>query len=282
MSPQKHAPEPADSKPNGKPDVSNPDFSVELAEKNKTLWWVSFLGPWLAGLIILAAVFLINGSAGLTNLGIAAAATFLMLGRFVILFGGEEPITVTEEIAFHMSSESLFVMLTIMDFLVAFFVAFHMDVLFRMPILGRKLAEMVSDGRFILKHQPWIRNIAFAGLVLFVIFPSSTTGSIGGSIFGRLLGMKRVRVVSAILIGSLMGNGLMYILAGWISQYISNDNLWLKLGGVLGMIVVLFISERYYRSLKTKYLQLEMSQKNPDDPAGKPTPPSENASISSS
>ncbi|MEE2639642.1 MAG: small multi-drug export protein [Planctomycetota bacterium] len=269
MTPEEPLPETIDSSGNHEPAKSRPNFGSEFAEKNRTLWWVSFLGPWLAALVILTLVFLLGGSTGLRNLGIAAVATFLMLGRFVILFGGDDPITFTENITFQMSSESLFVMVTTMDFLTAFFVAFHMDVLFRLPIAGPKLAEMVSDGRFILKHQPWIRNIAFAGLVLFVIFPSSTTGSIGGSIFGRLLGMKRVRVVVAILIGSVMGNGLMYILAGWISQYISNDNLWLKLGGVGAMILVLFITERYYRSLKIKYMSQEAPPQEPGETAEK-------------
>lgn len=233
------------------------ELESEFGGLSPGVWVFSFFGPWIIGISILASFYLIEGLPGLKNLAIAIAGTFFILGRFVILFGGDEPIQLPNGIEFQMSSGELFVMLTTMDFLVAFFVAFHMDFLFKVPFLGPKLEGMVSDGRFILKHQPWIRNVAFVGLVLFVIFPSSTTGSIGGSIFGRLLGMKRARVVTAILIGSLLGNGLMLVLAGWISQYITNDNIWLKLGGVLGMIVALFLVERYYRSLKKKYLAKE-------------------------
>lgn len=245
---------------NHSPDHHSDGGLISGSDLSTPVWWLSFLGPWATALVILASYYLVEGPEGLKNLALAISATFIALGRFVILFGGEEPIKFTENIVFQMTSAELFVMLTIMDFLVAFFVAFHMDFLFRAPILGPKLAEMVSDGRFILKHQPWIRNVAFVGLVMFVIFPSSTTGSIGGSIFGRLLGMKRSRVVTAILIGSLLGNGLMWALAGWISQYIEGDNIWLKLSSVIVMIVILFLVERYYRSLKKKYLALEADE----------------------
>ena len=233
------------------------DFEREFREKNPLMWWGALVGPALMELTILVLYFLVYGPDGIKNLAIAIVATFLLFGRFVILFGGD-PIEFSG-VEFQMSSEALFVMVTTMDFLVAFFVAFHMGILFRLPFFGPKLEGMVSDGRFILQHQPWIRNIAFFGLVLFVIFPSSTTGSIGGSIFGRLLGMRRTRVVTAILIGSVLGNGLMYVLAGWISQYVSKDNIWLKLGGVIFMVVVLVIVERYFRKMKAKYEELDAS-----------------------
>ena len=45
-------------------------------------------------------------------------------------------------------------------------------------------------------------------------------------------------------------------------DYIDKDNIWLKLGGVLGMIVVLFFVERYYRSLKNKYMKEEEATKS--------------------
>lgn len=61
----------------------------------------------------------------------------------------------------------------------------------------------------------------------------------------------------AILIGSLLGNGLMYVMAGWISQYIEKDNIWLKIGGVGSMLIVLFFVERYYRKMKAKYVKVE-------------------------
>ena len=101
----------------------------------------------------------------------------------------------------------------------------------------------------------------FSGLVMFVIFPTSTTGSIGGTIFGRLLGMGRLRVVIAILIGSLLGNGLMLFGAKAIQQVLPGDSLALKIGGVIAIILALFFFERKIKSLKEKFLAEEATQK---------------------
>jgi len=148
-------------------------------------------------------------------------------------------------------------MLTYMDVMVAMFVAFHLGIIFRIPWVGPRIEDIVSDGHFILRKQPWIRRAAFIGLVCFVIFPTSTTGSVGGSIFGRLLGMKRWRVVTAILVGSILGNGVMLLFSQQISQYIDGDNWWLRIIGVAGMIIALFLFERKFRSLKNEYMAQE-------------------------
>jgi uncharacterized membrane protein len=158
----------------------------------------------------------------------------------------------------YLNAPNLFVMLTYLDVMVAMFVAFHMGVIFRIPWVGPRIEDIVSDGHFILRKQPWIRRAAFIGLICFVIFPTSTTGSVGGSIFGRLLGMKRWRVVTAILIGSILGNGLMLLFSQQISQYIDGDSWLLRITGVVGMIVALFLFERKFRRLKNEYMAQEI------------------------
>ena len=88
----------------------------------------------------------------------------------------------------------------------------------------------------------------------FVIFPTSTTGSIGGSIFGRLLGLGRFRTVLGVMLGSLMGNAVMYFFAKEINQWIGPDSWWLKLAGVLLLISGVMFIEWRYRKAKNKYL----------------------------
>ena len=145
-------------------------------------------------------------------------------------------------------------MLTYMDFMVAFFFAFHMGIIFKIPMVGPKMLDLVSDGRFILSRYPKIRTRAFIGLVLFVIFPTSTTGSIGGSIFGRLLGLKRWTTLIAILIGSIIGNGLMFLFAEQINRVPwVRDSIWLKIIGAAGLVVVFILFERRYKALRKKF-----------------------------
>jgi len=95
------------------------------------------------------------------------------------------------------------------------------------------------------------------GLVAFVMFPTSTTGSIGGSIFGRLLGLSRFTTVAGVLVGSICGNGLMYLLSKQLNNYISKDDIWLKVVGALLIVALCVALEWRYRQVKKKFLAKE-------------------------
>ena len=220
-------------------------------------WWMGLVGPVLFTVILLALVTAFQGpEVALSYIG-AAGAAFFLLGRFIIILGQTAPDQESWGFLKYLDAGNLFVMLTYMDVMVAMFVAIHMGIVFRIPWVGPRIEDIVSDGHFILRKQPWIRRAAFFGLVCFVIFPTSTTGSVGGSIFGRLLGMKRWRVVVAILIGSILGNGLMLLFSRQIPQIVEGDSWVLRIGGVIAMIVALFICERKFRRLKNEYMAQE-------------------------
>lgn len=223
------------------------------------VWWAALVGPVIATLVALVAVYFVAGWPFVTGFVTAAATAFFVTGRFIILLGADQAAEGKTFLKL-LTPTHLFVMLTWLDVMVAVFVAFHMAVLFRIPWAGEKLKSLVSDGRFVLAKQPWIRRAAFSGLTLFVIFPTSTTGSIGGTIFGRLLGMRRVRVLFAIFTGSILGNGIMLLGANFFNKYFSGDSLGLKVGGVLAIVIALFFFERKIQSLKKKYLAEEANQ----------------------
>lgn len=233
------------------------DLEKDYRHDHPFAWWTALVGPVVITALVLLCVYLFQGADKAYSYVLASMSAFFFFGRFIILLGQDQP---NEDAMFflkHLDARNLFMMLTYMDVIVAMFVAFHMGIVFRIPWVGPKIADMVSDGHFILRKQPWIRRAAFVGLVGFVIFPTSTTGSVGGSIFGRLLGMKRWRVVAAILIGSLLGNGLMLVFAKQVSRYMKNDSLWLRIGGVVAMLVALYFFERKFRSLKNEYMAQE-------------------------
>jgi uncharacterized membrane protein len=254
---------------NGESDNSNqlhwPDVRVEgvgadYRKSHPVAWWLSLVGPFLISAVLLGLIALIQGPDLAYRYATAALSAFLFFGRFIILIGQSEPNADSAFFFKHLSASNLFVMLTYMDTMVAMFVAFHIGIIFRFPWIGPRIQGIVSDSQFILRKQPWIRRTAFIGLVGFVIFPTSTTGSVGGSIFGRLLGMKRWRVVVAILVGSILGNGLMLLFSKQIAKY--SDNWMLKLFGVILMIAVLFVVERKFQSMKAEYMaQEELNEK---------------------
>ena len=228
---------------------------VEQAfRRDHPLWWgVTLLGPFLVTIGILASMVVIGGVALASKYVTTALLTFFVLGRFVILCGSDEVTSGWAE-QISLAPYQLFFLVTYMDFAVAFFVTFHMGILFRMPWIGEKIAALVSDGKFIMDHHPWIKRIALFGLILFVVFPTSTTGSIGGSIFGRLLGLGRFFTVAGVLIGSVIGNGLMFLFAKEINKYIGPESLWLKFLGVFILILGCVFVEWRYRQTKKRYL----------------------------
>ena len=232
-------------------------FESSFRRQFPAIWIATLIGPLVVTVGLLVVIGLISGAQTAFNFVWASLATFFVFGRFVILIGQDsealaESTNWISEMG--MTPLQLFGMLTYMDVLVALFVTFHMGILFRVPWVGDKIAGLASDGKFIMEQQPWLRRLAFFALIGFVIFPTSTTGSIGGSIFGRLLGLGRFRTVLGVVIGSLLGNSLMFFFAREINQWVGPDSFWLKLSGILLLVVGVMFIEWRYRQAKNRYL----------------------------
>ncbi len=226
-------------------------FEKQFRAERPMLWRATLLAPVVVTALILGLLCLIHGPGYAMKVISQSLFTFFVAGRFVLL-GGVDAATANSPIA--MRPSELFCMVTYMDFMTALFVTFHMGVLFRIPRVGPKLAMLVWDGKFFMDSQPWIKRMAFLGLVGFVIFPTSTTGSIGGSIFGRILGLSRWTTIAGVLTGSLIGNSIMYGFAKQVNKLVAND--WkLKLAGVAIIVVAMVLLEWRYRKVKNKYMQ---------------------------
>ena len=233
----------------------------EFRRNNPVAWWTALLAPIGVTLLILGWLGFSGGPQVLVSYLITALITFFLLGRFVIASTDlikstiqSLPIVGDWEFMQNLVVEpyQAFFMLTYMDLIVAVFVTFNLGLMFRIPWLGPKVGMMVYDAKFILDRYPWLRRISFFGLVIFVIFPASTTGSIGGSIFGRLLGLGRIRSLIAIVVGSIAGNLLMWQFAAYLEPV--KDNVIVKLAA-LGLIVAIVVAiEWRYRALKRKFL----------------------------
>jgi hypothetical protein len=242
-------------------------FERNFRRRFPLLWISTMLGPLAASGALLVTIGLVFGWGLAQRYFWAAVLTFFVFGRFVILGGVDEDATGWMA-RYGLSPGQLFGMVTWMDFAVALFVTFHMGFLFRIPWLGPKIAGLTSDSRFIMDQQPWIRRVAFGALVAFVVFPTSTTGSIGGSIFGRLLGLGRLRTLLGVFAGSLIGNGLMFLFAREFNELNTGPyGTLLKVSGICFMIAGVLWIEWRYRKAKRKYLESHMSRAA-DRPAG--------------
>lgn len=226
-------------------------FESSFRQRHPVIWLVTLLMPVVLTGLILLILGLFMGWDFSRNVVYHALMTFFLLGRFIILVGTEN----ADQYGILMKPSELFAMVTYMDFVVATFVTFHMGFLFRVPYLGPKLSMIVWDGKYIMDTRPWIKRMAFLGLIVFVTFPTSTTGSIGGSIFGRILGLSRSLTVAGVLLGSILGNGLMYIFSRELNKYIGPENYWIKISGIALIVIVVFLLEFRYRRINRKYVQ---------------------------
>ncbi len=228
-------------------------FEQEFRLKYPVAWWLTLVAPVVITFIALLAVGMIWDWEKARNLVSHSILTFFVFGRFIILVGIDNNADV-DKYNISLEPSELFFLVTYMDFVAALFVAVHMGILFRIPYVGPKIAMLVWDGKFLMDSQPWIKRIAYLGLVLFVIFPTSTTGSIGGSIFGRLLGLSRMVTVSAVLLGSVLGNGIMLVFAKWINQFVNPNNMWVKIVGIAIIIGLIVLLERRYNKAKNRFI----------------------------
>ena len=227
------------------------EFEFSFRKNYPSIWWSSLLGPLAITIFVLVTLGLVFGWNYPQKLISHAVLTAAFFGRFVILVGMEGDV----QNKVTLQPSELFGLVTYMDFMTAIFVTFHMGFVFRLPVVGDKIGMLVWDGKNLLNVHPWIKRMAFVGLVLFVIFPTSTTGSVGGSIFGRLLGMGRWLTVSGVLLGSLLGNGLMFVFAKQINQYIDPQDVWIKVVGVAILVALVVLLELRYQKTKKKFFK---------------------------
>ncbi len=223
---------------------------VTFRRRYPVVWWVTLLGPFVLTIWTLVVIWEAAGWNMVVRLLTTAAATFFFFGKFVILGGSDGQLAETH--AFF-TTEQLFTMVLFMDTMTACLLTFHMGFLFRIPFLGERLRALVDDGHFILKTNPWMKRVTFIGVIAFVMFPLAATGSIGGSIFGRLLGMSRLGTFLAICIGNLLGCMLMYFGSNLITRYVDRDNPILLIGGIAVVGGIILLLNYRYRQLKKRH-----------------------------
>ncbi len=251
--------------------LPTPDSTPEQAGADRKqlgfIWFFTLIAPFALSLGILVLFYSEHGWAFVKTLLLTAAAVFFFFGRFVILggsssTGGETSGAVDEamqeavqQAARFFSSGELAFLVFYMDVMVACLLAFHIGFLYRLPFIGDKLEELQEDGKFILASNPWMKSATFAGIVAFCVFPLAATGSVGGSIFGRLLGMSRLGTFLGVVTGSALGCSLMYFGVTLINRYLDRDNPWLTIGGIIFVVLMIFWLNLRYRKMKAQWKQ---------------------------
>ncbi len=227
-------------------------FEKSFKQRFPVVWWGTLIGPWLVTFFVAVAIYLLAGARFFWQMLTASVVAFVFAGRFAIPLDAVANLKGLDLLEpWHM-----FWMVTYQDVMVALFMAFHVGFLFKLPKIGPKIAELTVDGEMILSLQPWMRKATFFGLIAFIAFPLAATGSVGGAIFGRLLGLSRWATFWGSVIGAVIGNGAMLYLSKVMLALFPENSLLVKLGGPAIIVVIIVMLERRYRSMKRQFLEV--------------------------
>ena len=216
--------------------------SDDLWKQYPAVAWLTLTAPLWISALVLAGVTIWRG-AETARLVVLATLTATAAGRFIIWGGGDSTVGLT-------ALELAGVMLC-MDFMCAVLLTWHAGFLFHIPWVGPRLRAAVREGTAMLKQKPWMRRLTTLAVLMFVMLPISSTGSIGGSLLGRLLGMSRAATFAVVILGSVLGCSVMLLGAELLEPLMESAGPGVRYAGlavVVGIGVIL--SRRYLSTLQ--------------------------------
>jgi len=160
-------------------------------------------------------------------------------GRLIIL-GGE-----SDASPLGLTAIQLAVMVLCMDVVWAIVLTCHAGFLFHIPWLGERLRSAVQESNTLVRQHRWMRNVTVLAVLAFVMLPVSSTGSIGGSLLGRLLGLSRRGTLLIVLAGSVLGCAVMYAGAEALRTFVDGPEA--RYGTIAIIVLIVFVLSRRYR-----------------------------------
>lgn len=211
-----------------RPETSKPVADGESERPELRGSPAALLFPIALTVALVTAAFLWWGQDAALEIVLVSVAAVTVAGKFIVARGLASG-------GFFDSPWKLVPVIVYFDCLVALIAVFNVGILYRIPKVGARLAELRRTGARILDRNPWMRKMTFLGIIAFVMFPLSGTGAIGGAFFGQLLGMSRLRTFIGIAIGSILGGVAMAALAEAMGESFARlqENPILLIGGAL-------------------------------------------------
>ena len=167
------------------------------------------IGPLVGLAFILLAIALVVGRTAMVFVVSMFLGGYVGGGKLVILAGGIESAPV--------GTWLLAAMVVYGDAGTSLMIMANMYYVYRIPALGRRLAEARQVGYRVLRAHKWMRRAAELGLTVFVALPFQGSGAVLGVVLGRILGLTWLAIFSLVVLGSAAGSALV-ALAGEIGH----------------------------------------------------------------
>lgn len=153
---------------------------------------------------VLFCTYLWYGMPRVAELVSLGASAFFVVGKCIVLAPLIPIAGISDRITF--SSWQIATMMAGLDTMAAFFMVYNIHLLNRLPYVGPKIKQIRKNCYYLQEANPWMKRFASAGIVIFVAFPLSITGSVSGSFLSMLLGHGRLYTVLLVWIGTLLGS----------------------------------------------------------------------------
>lgn len=192
----------------------------------------------LCGAFLAAVWFLLPAEQWFLLIGMMVAYVVPPLGRETII-----PASILLGIPWWLIASAL----AFLDFAGGLFMAWNFPLVLRIPYIGPWVRRFVVAGRTFLDRRPWLERLYFVGLIAFVALPFDGSGSIIGSVVGRMLGMTKAEVLSCIAVGGFIGSFAIALGIDYVVNLIPpGAGFWVSLAVFLLIGVVLLVTYRSY------------------------------------
>ncbi len=208
----------------------------ELVLSRRMLRRATLIGPVLVGVALLTIAAVFSGPEYAAAIFGQAIRIFTVLGKFAVLQGVVNPDGFTPW--------ELATLVAYMDISVAVILVYNLPRLYRIPRLGPTLEDLAEHGLYLLEQRPWMGRVTILGVIAFVMFPLTGTGAIGGSIFGRLLGLGPRRTMASIAVGACIGSFGMAAFGNTVAKFFTDEvrNSWqFKASGIAALVLMVVI-----------------------------------------
>ncbi|MCA8970530.1 MAG: small multi-drug export protein [Planctomycetes bacterium] len=184
------------------------------------------------------------------QLSILVPSSFFALGKFlpgVGLYG--IPGVLTDCL---WTPYELGVVIGVMDSCTVLVIVYSLERLYHVPVLSRLLTKANNNAQLVLRAFPRMRTASIVAIVLFVLFPVSGTGAIGGSFLGAVLGMNRFRIIASVCAGGFLGGlGMAWLFStfGKAVEQLGNNPYLIALLTVLVLSFFYALARAYKKAL---------------------------------
>jgi uncharacterized membrane protein len=138
--------------------------------------------------------------------------------------------------------------LIMVDLLCCLFMLWNFEVLGALPFIGPWINRIIRKGSEKISKHTWLEGLYVIGLMIFVFLPFQGTGSVSGTVLGKMAGIPQIEIFMAVGIGATLQSFLIGLSAYALNRYFGL-NLWYLVAFILGIIILITLGSFLWYSL---------------------------------